>query len=235
MKRNFLILILVLFISKVSAQESRFSMAAYITVDQALQSYGDNVETNPSGLTIAGLYRIPNSKVSVGIDVGVAMYSNQRYVLDLSDMGYSESSAHIEEEDCYLSYNAFLRYSLKDFGPITPYGELRLGGSSFFSDKQYSKLSGPNAPETIEPEFDFHGTSFRAGIGGGVLINLGWLKKEPRRSLISIDLGVSANNGSNTTYRSLIESKNIPNRFEEGFYNTKTNSVLYRIGAVMRF
>ena len=158
----------------------------------------------------------------------------KRQTEDLSDKGYTDSYATVYEEDCYLSYSVFARYDLVEVGPLTPYAEVRFGGNSFFSSKDYSDISG-SAPDYIESEFDFHGTSFKTGIGGGVLINFGKFKSEPRTSRVSIDISAIASNGSAATYRSLRERNNGPTTNEANFYNSKTNNIVYRIGAAFRF
>lgn len=217
------------------AQFSRFSTGLHIMVDDALQSYGTNLETNPVGLLFTGLYHIPNSRFSLGSDVGVAMYRGDSYTLDLSDEGYANSYATVDEEDCYMAYSVFLRYDLLKFGPLTPYAQISLGGASFFSTKEYSDLSGSNAPESIESELEIHGTSLKTGIGAGIMLNFGQLRKEKRVSRISMDLGATINHGSTASYRSLIHAKSGTSTSQDNFFESNTHNVVYRMGVLYRF
>lgn len=236
--KNYLLLsaLLVCVFFSAQSQNSRFSTGISVMIDDALQSYGTNLKTNPVGLLLTGIYHLPNSRFSIGSDLGVAMYTNESYMEDLSDKGYDGAHANVNEEDCYLAYSVFARYNLKNIGPVTPYGQVSLGGSSFFSSKEYTDISGNGTPDAIDPEFDFHGTSFKTGVGGGFLLNFGQMKKEPRTSRVSLDLGVTVNNGSSATYRNIVRARTgSPSPSDAHFYNSKTNNIVYKIGALFRF
>ncbi|MEM9024466.1 MAG: hypothetical protein AAGB22_12030, partial [Bacteroidota bacterium] len=152
--------------------QSPWTMGINFTYDHALSDFGNNIHSSPVGMSFIGMYRIPNSKFSVGGDLGIAMFAHKKYELSLEERGYSGATVTVDEEDCYLNYNAVLRYTLVEDGLFVPYAEARAGGISFFNTKLYDRPEGPGAPKKIDDEFDFLGTTWQTGFGGGIMLDL---------------------------------------------------------------
>lgn len=232
--KNIFFTFIILAISIHSINAQKWSVGMNFFYDEALQDYDKNLDSNPLGVSFVGLYNIPNSRLSIGADIGVAMYYSDTYWEDLSERGHSEALAEVYEEDCYFTYNAIARYDMAYLGPITPYVEVKIGGASYFTSKDYNDFSGSNAPNSINSDFDVHGTSLKTGAGAGLVFNFGMMKSEPYRSLVSIDLGAIINNGTRTDYRS-IRPSDTPIANSDNYYNSKTNNVVYRVGVLFNF
>ena len=152
-------LLLVLMLVGVAAQ-AQYSFSAGLIYDQALSEFRENINSSPVGVSAGGAYNFPNSRFSAGADLGVAMFANETYTASLEDQGHPGAFVEVDEEDCYLNYNAFLRYRLRDSGLVVPYGEVRAGGISFFNSKFYEEPYGANAPDEIENEFELEKFSY---------------------------------------------------------------------------
>jgi hypothetical protein len=106
---------------------------------------------------------------------------------------------------------------------LKAYAQARVGLTTFFS----SRTPQETTPEFRET-FEFHGTAFNTGLGGGVLVNFGSLFKKQTGSL-NLDLGAALHSGSSTSYRYMDEGSQSVT-LNEGVYQSVTNYIDYRIG-----
>ena len=203
----------------------------------ALKSFKENVNRNPVGFGIAALVPINNSRFSVGGELGIAMYANETYIQELSDQGFEGALSEVYEENCFVSYSVFGRLNLIDHAFITPYLEGRMGAISFFTDKIFDEpySNDPNAyvPDHVEPETQFHGTSFQLGGGWGLQFDLQKFSKYDFP--LSIDFGMNYLLGSSTQYRNVSREPENITTDSEHYYKSTTNNVTYRIGFAYRF
>ena len=190
---------------------------------QTKGDFNKNVDTAPVGLSFNWLYRIKESKFSIGAELGVAMYANNRYKYDLPSGG----TVFIDEEDCFWTIHADLRYYIYEVHALKAYAQGRLGMTTFFSSRMTTEFT----PE-YEDTFEFHGTAFNVGLGGGVLINFkGVFGKEKKQGTVNLDMGVSLHTGSATEYRFMAENSQ-STTLNNGTFQSVTNYVDYRVGLI---
>lgn len=223
-----------------SGASAQFTAGFNINAYQALGQYSKNIARNPSGVTFFGNYQVPSTHFSFGGDFGAAMYANQEYTIqEAREGGLKGPEITYYEEDCYLIYNVFGRVHLlnNDYGTVNPYLEVKMGGSSYFSDKtaQEDPNTGVVPDGAEEDEFSFHGTSFNLGIGGGVFINVGELFGGGSDRPFILDLGVSAINGTRTSYRNIDASAGVITAEKYNFYKSATDNIQFRFGFGIRF
>ncbi|MBT8194993.1 MAG: hypothetical protein HKO56_06610 [Bacteroidia bacterium] len=199
--------------------------------NQALKDYKHNINSSPMGISFIGLYAIPESKFSIGGELGVSMFANEEYTKDLTEEGYAGAMVEVYEEDCYISYYAVTRYTIPSNTMLSPYLEGKLGGISFFNDKVYEKPTGPNAPKKIKDKTEFLGTSFQYGMGGGFMLQLDYIFPS-LTDQIHLDFGFTLLNGTETDYRSVNYTEEIVRSNNDVEYTSRTNNIAYKFGVV---
>jgi len=204
--------------------QAQVSLGINAKVYDPTGAFNHNIDRPPGGISISSVYQKEESRLSWGGELGVAMYANERYLLDLSDHGYPGESVEVDEEDCFWTLHGFARYDLIKETNFKTFAEARIGMTTFFS----SRLALEDNPR-INDEFKFHGTAFNTGIGGGIAINpAGIFSKSPGR--FWIEIAALYNSGSNTQYRHISESVNSQLNLEDGRYRSLTNYIDYRLG-----
>ena len=196
---------------------------ANLKVYQTKGDFNRNVQAVPVGLSFNYLYHLKESKISIGAELGVAMYANNQYDYELPGGG----DIRVDEEDCFWTLHADVRYYFYQVPALKAYAQGRLGMTTFFSSRTPVEIT-PDFEET----FEFHGTAFNVGAGGGVLINFGALfSKEKQQGLVNLDLGVSLHSGSKTDYRYMQEGS-LSTTLDDGTFKSVTNYIDYRIGII---
>ena len=191
---------------------------------QTKGDFNENVEAVPFGISLSYLHRIKESKFSVGAELGIAMYAYNEYNYELPSGG----NLIIDEEDCFWTLHADVRYYAYEVPAFKAYAQGRLGMTTFFSSVT-SEVSSPEFQDT----FEFHGTAFNMGIGAGALINFKALFNKDRKvGVANLDLGVSVHSGSSAIYRYMPEGTSTTS-LDEGTYQSVTNYIDYRIGLVL--
>ncbi len=219
MKTNILLLLLCCF--AISAAQGQASFGMNFNIAKPMQEYAENLSTAPKGFSTDVVFRVKETNLSVGGEIGVSMFYNDQHLRELADEGYPGAFIEVDEEDCFLNYNAVVRYHVFKRAIVNPYIEGRLGGTSFFSTQIATEYT-----DLFEDKTKFHGTAFNAGIGGGVHIRFGNVP-------VGLDLAALANSGSFTNYRSINPEKidtGVSLRMADGQYESKTNHLNFRIG-----
>jgi len=211
------ILLCVFSVSLIQAQ-SNTSFGLNFNLANPQQEFKDNINHLPKGISFDVISRIKDSRLSVGGELGVAMFFDDEFMYELSEEGRPGEFIELYEEDCYLSYAAVTRYSAFKHAFINPYLEGRLGGTSFFS----TRMAVESTPH-FEDHTRFHGTSFNMGIGAGVQINF-------CQTPLSLDLATIANSGTYAVYRSIQNTNNGAIRLSDGRVASKTNHLNFRLG-----
>ncbi len=190
-----------------------------------LQEYNENLEKDPKGVSINVLYNPAKLKnVYVGAEVGVSMYANDSYYLALRDSEGNDLTAEIDEEDCFFSYNALLRYFPSKDKLVNPYIESRIGAISFFS----TSMAEEGFQDLYDSKTAFHGTALNFGIGGGAVFDISYN--------LAIDVNATFNRGQHTFYRSIEESDiNYRRNLDYGRHESKTNNLNFKIGILFGF
>jgi len=187
--------------------------------------FNNNIDKVPVGLGLYYLHGKEDSHWKFGGELGVAMYTEEEYEY----LFESGNSVRMSEEDCFWTIHGMVRYyPLKERG-ISPYTELRLGFTTFFSTIM-----------SLDPEYNFldrgetHGSAFNTGLGAGVMIDPELLITKGSSGRYAIDLGVSWLSGTHSTYRNVEHATNV-NNLEEGRYHSLTGYVDYRMGFIIKF
>ncbi|NNM16617.1 MAG: hypothetical protein HKO56_08165 [Bacteroidia bacterium] len=230
-KNYTVLLIVLLFISSAPLIHAQSLGGLNFIYNQALKDYKHNINSSPMGISFIGLYAIPESKFSIGAELGVSMFANEEYTKDLTEEGYAGAMVEVYEEDCYISYHAVTRYTISENTMLSPYLEGKLGGISFFNDKVYEKPTGPNAPKKIKDKTEFLGTSFQYGMGAGMLLQLDYIFPS-LPSEVKLDFGFTLFNGTETNYRSVNYTEDIVRSNTDVEYTSRTNNIAYKFGVV---
>jgi len=214
---KYLIVFLVCCLSNISFAQTTGGI--YFNYTNALNEYRENIPSNPMGFSFNILKKLGKERLSVGAELGVAMYATDKYEYLMPDGEFKGSLVELEEEDCFLNIQAVARYELNAEKFITPYIEGVVGTTSFFSTRYtVEELDDASVNNTV-----FHGTALRIGGGGGFLINLS--------DYISIDLNVIANRGTKTDYRSVEPDGIVARRsLEEGRKISRTDNLNFKAG-----
>ena len=205
---------ILLILSKVDAQNM---WGMNVKIYETKGDFNKNVEAVPVGISFNYLRGL-NDKISIGGELGIAMYANNHY-----DYETSQGPITIDEEDCFWTFHGDFRYYFYRTPSVKTYAQARLGLTTFFS----SRTPQQETPEFKET-FEFHGTAFNTGIGGGVLLNFGSIfNKKPGN--VNLDLGIALHSGSSTDYRYMNEGSQAIT-LHDGIYQSVTNYIDYRIG-----
>lgn len=215
------ILLCVLSISFVQAQ-SNASFGLNFNLANPQQEFKENINRLPAGISFDYTKRVSDTRLSFGGELGVAMFFDDEFMYELSEEGRPGEFIELYEEDCYLTYAAVTRFSAFKHAMFNPYLEGRLGGTSFFSTRMAVE-STPIFDDTTK----FHGTSFNAGIGAGLQVNL-------CQTPLSLDFAAIANSGSHAVYRSIKDTDSGAIRLSDGRVASKTNHLNFRFGLRFR-
>ncbi len=183
--------------------------------------FNTNVKGVAAGIGIRGLHNNASGRWSVGGELGVAMYSNDSYSLQ-TDNG----EIQVDEEDCFWTMHGVAQYTVYRTELIRTYAEGRIGATTFFS----SRISEDPSAD-FDDEFEFHGTAFNTGLGGGVTINLGRLFGSERNEL-NLDLGAKLHSGSNASYREMQDVQQSTS-LNQGTYRSLTHYMGYHFGLLV--
>ena len=189
--------------------------------------FNQNIERAPVGLSLSYLYQKNQSRFSIGGALGIAMYSNSSYLYDLTEEGYPGESVEIAEEDCFWTLHGIGRYDLIQLSNFKTFAEVKIGVTTFFSSRE------PLTTDYgIASEFEFHGTAFNAGVGGGIAVNPSGLisKKPPGR--LWIEFSTTYNGGSDASYRYATESMSGTTNLSSGQYQSMTSYFDFKFGII---
>lgn len=184
--------------------------------------FNTNVEGIAGGISFRGIRNSTNGRWSYGGEIGVAMYSNDQY--DITTEGGRQ--IEVEEEDCFWTLHGLVQYTAFQNEAVRLYGEGRIGMTTFFSST--TALSGNS---DFEDEFEFHGTAFNTGFGGGVTMNIGKVFTGERNPF-NLDAGVAIHSGSNAVYRDM-DAVDTPAPLDAGKFRSLTHYVGYRFGLLI--
>lgn len=122
-----LVVILVIFLCAPATLNAQFRLGFNVDIYKPQSQFAENVSNSPVGFSISGIKRLPESRFSVGGDIGVAMYSNRTYDYELVEEGAEGEFIEIDEEDCFLHADAIARYSLYQTNVVEAYAEMKMG------------------------------------------------------------------------------------------------------------
>lgn len=188
----------------------------------ATGEFNSNIDRNPAGISFTYIHDLNEdvSPWSVGGELGVAMYTNKEY----RTIDNSGNEVDVYEEDCFWTIHGLAQYQFVSTPLFILYGEGRLGVTTFFSERH---SNDENAD--IGESFKVHGTAFNTGLGGGLRLNLSGIFRGDGQEYESIwlDVAMSANSGSRTSYRNASEDVV---RLSDASYRSLTNYTHLRIG-----
>lgn len=221
MKASFLVILTFLVSFSASAQ---WDFGVDIKVYDPQGQFNSNVEGVAGGLSFRGIRNSTAGRWSYGGEIGVAMYSNDQYDVTLP----SGNQIQVDEEDCFWTVHGLVQYTLFQNEAIRTYGEGRIGMTTFFS-------STTSLAETSEfdDEFEFHGTAFNTGLGGGVTLNIGKIFTGVRNEF-NLYTGVNVHSGTNAVYRDM-DAVDTPAPLDAGKFKSLTHYVGYRFGLLVNF
>lgn len=188
-----------------------------VKIHETKGDFNKNVSAVPVGISFNYLHGFKD-KFSIGGELGIAMYANNQY-----DFETPGGTIKVDEEDCFWTIHSDFRYYFYRTPAVKAYAQARVGLTTFFSS-----ITPTKETSEFRETFNFHGTAFNTGVGGGILLNFGSVfKKEP--GPVNLDLGVALHSGSSTDYRYMREGSQSVT-LEDGVYRSVTNYMDYRIG-----
>lgn len=221
MKASLLIILVCLFSLSATAQ---WDLGIDIKVYDPVGEFNTNVDGVAGGLSLRGIRNSANGRWSYGGELGVAMYSQDQYDVTLP----SGDQIEVDEEDCFWTLHGLVQYTLFQNEAIRTYGEGRVGVTTFFS----STIALTENSE-FSDEFEFHGTAFNTGLGGGVTLNIGKIFTGERNEF-NFDAGVAVHSGSNAVYRDM-DAVDTPGSLDDANFRSLTHYVGYRFGLLVNF
>lgn len=210
MKSHTITLFLIICTSISFAQKN--TLGVNIKVYDPISKFKENVASStPAGISFNYLRTREGSRLSLGGELGVAMYSSNDYILN-----HQGRDIEVNEEDCFWTIHGVIRYDIYRTEKFVTYAEGRAGLTTFFSS------TTPIDSDTgYRGEFNFHGTAFNTGLGGGFLYRVG--------SGIWINIGANLHSGSKVGYRYMPESDQSVS-LDDGQYESLTHYMGYRLG-----
>ena len=219
MKSSILVLLAVLASLSASAQ---WDLGIDIKVYDPVGEFNTNVDGVAGGVSLRGIRNSANGRWAYGGEIGVAMYSNDQYDVTLP----SGTQIEVGEEDCFWTFHGLVQYTLFQNEAIRTYGEGRVGMTTFFS----STIALSETSE-FDDEFEFHGTAFNTGLGGGVTLNIGKIFTGERNKF-NLDAGVAVHSGSNAVYRDM-DAVDTQASLADANFRSLTHYVGYRFGLLI--
>lgn len=217
-----LLLILAFFVCL--SASAQWDLGIDVKVYDPVGEFNTNVDGVAGGLSLRGIRNAANGRWSYGGEIGVAMYSQDQYDVTLS----SGDQIEVDEEDCFWTLHGLVQYTLFQNEAIRTYGEGRVGMTTFFS----STIALTENSE-FSDEFEFHGTAFNTGLGGGVTLNIGKIFKGERNEF-NFDAGVAVHSGSNAVYRDM-DAVDTAASLDDANFRSLTHYVGYRFGLLVNF
>lgn len=197
----------------------------HFNLSQPLKEYNANLYKRPMGISLDLMHQTKKlAHFYVGGEVGVSMYANEEFNVEINEGDLAGEVFEVSEEDCFVRYQLLARYIAFRDNWFHPYVEAQLGGLSFFSsshaDDKYSNYFKSNTT--------FHGTALNLAAGGGVLIKT--------NSCVSFDFSVLANRGTRTFYRSVAPGGEQARRaLDDGRKESATHHLNYQAGVVFNY
>lgn len=193
MDKLFLPILFVLGSLSLSAQRSiNFQFAHTIPVGE----FADNLMHRPNGVAFEYMFTpIKDKKFQLGASLQVSMYQNENHSGEVALTDSQNAYIETNEDDCFYTYQGMARYYItKEQALLRPYVQGQFGGATFFSS--LSMIEDPE--EAFEADSRTHGTTYLAGLGGGLAIRI--------FDTMYIDANLSYNTSGETNYRSSPES-----------------------------
>ena len=206
--------------------QAQFSLGINVKVQDPTGDFNHNVHKAAAGISFTGIHRKVDSRFSWGGELGIAMYSNENYLYDLSEDGYPGEFVEVSEEDCFWTLHALARYHIWEKENVKTYAEGRLGVTTFFSSR-----TALDDHYDIDDNFDSHGTAFNTGLGAGLAFNPKGVLSKDTSGRLWIELGATYMTGTKANYRHISESASGLS-LSEGQYRSLTHYMDYRLGFV---
>ncbi len=188
-------------------------------------------------------YRCSQSPFSMGVEVGQRLLDHHVYGSTIVHENYGLVSAEINEKSYAPGVDFVLRYDLISESVITPYAEVRAGTVSWVTTRKVSEGRALNSGEVVlpvgemrnyYPSLEHHRTSFRAGLGAGVVLHLKQMlcaTEEDFGFEMSVHTGLVYYPGFSSRSANSLSSEN----HSSHPVSSAENDVLIRCGLVLAF
>lgn len=212
-----------------SSLQAQYNIGFYYNHTLPQGVFADNAENQVGGFMCTVLVNpFQNKRFSVGGEVGVSMYANDDFEYTVSQGDFQGRYIEVNQDDCFWQYGATARYHLTDMEAkkvFNPYLETRAGGISFFS----TLTQGEECEVDYHSETETHGSTFYAGLGGGITFQL--------NNFVLIDLNGVYNKSGQSAYRHIPEPEDVTYRLEltDHMYESRTDHISLRLGMIVGF
>lgn len=217
---------------------TQFSAGLYYNYFQPLI---EEPSAAPQGVSAAILYRLPDTRWTVGFDFGRSVYDQRAYGATVDVPIWGLVTADVKEVSGFSHFNLLTRYTFIQEAALEPYAEGRVGLMAYSTYRNTGKgISADTGAQVLSSRemkqyfscADFHGTSFQAGLGLGTIINLKHLvcpTEEDYGFEIKIDLGATCYLGSDG-----ISQNNQPET-TQALNNSAMSQLAFRAGVMIVF
>lgn len=157
-------LILVLPMLKISAQEVNFAFTGHVTVPQS--EFRNNIDAIGGGLGFYGTYGFAGMPLSIGLD-----FSFSNFGTDSREEAISPTipDLKVRVDNSYNLGQGFLTFRLQpEGGAVRPYAEGLIGFNYFYTETSINDRRSYGGNEPVISDVNFEDTAFAWGGGTGI-------------------------------------------------------------------
>ncbi|MBA4251899.1 MAG: hypothetical protein C0425_10700 [Chlorobiaceae bacterium] len=150
------------------------------------KEFKENVGRNGYGLGIEALYYLtPAIPLGIGVNLGFLNYGNETRNAPLSTT-IPDITVRVDRSNNIGNFHLLFRLT-QNFSNFSPYLDLLLGGSYFYTE---TKVVNRSNNQEFASDKNFEDWAFSYGYGGGVMINIFNSKDETTGRVIPIFLDI---------------------------------------------
>lgn len=221
------LIILIILVFKAEAQRS-LNIGLHFNFYRASEDFRNSITRQPIGSSLILLVD-KSSKLQLGTELGIGLYSGKKYYYETIEEGYPGNVEYLYEEDGFFQFLAVARYKLISNRIISFYGEGKLGGSIFFSAIRTLEYSA-----VYEDKFRFHESAFNIGGGIGANIDIGQMWRQDWRRRLLLDCTINYIVGTKANYRNSIKNE-YASSFGQGYRSSSTSTTQIKTGVILNF
>jgi hypothetical protein len=215
-----IVLTLCLFFPSISHAQFEFGVGYQYSNPRG--NMGSILEKPAHGIFTDLAYRIPKTRLAVGMNLAFSQYGFQeRQETYQFDNGY-EGVVDVEVYNSFTNNSLYLRYNLLDAGLINPY---LLAGAGFSRFSTNLTILDPreeftsDCPKPLETSTLIQDRTSYLLFGGGVMMDFGYLIKSQPKDRYFLDLRLGYQNGGDVRFMTANEPNLVTgNSQEENVY-----------------
>jgi len=239
MKKILTLVFLSAFLISSQISLAQFSIGVQGVSYNGVDKFGEHIN-NAGGASFVGMFSFPNSRFSLGMNLGSSCYYMTEEKRTLEAEGYSNVTAEVSEEDGFYNVSLFTRFNLLKPGLLNPYFEGRIGLNTFYHSMEYMEMTTTDVdgqiPEDLHCVMDISGTAFYSGLGAGINLDISKFFKSWVHVPIFFDASFNYNFGGRTHFYGNGSSEIDPQaKTQPTLQEGKTDHYTSRFGLMVMF